>query len=711
MKTRNILALALVLALAMTLLPTVAIGSADSDFTIENGTLTKYTGPGGDVVIPEGVTAIKKWAFIGRANLTSVTIPASVTSISGNPFPLCSSLQTISVAEGNTRYIIQDGALLNREGTELIAVPGTREGTYTVPEGVSTIADAAFEGCAGLHDISLPSSLEHISAFAFSECTGLTTLTIPANVTFIDYDAFVDCSGLESIFTADGQTHYISQDGVLFSKDQKTLAVYPAGKTTAHYTIPDGVTCIDDSAFYRRGNLVGVTIPESVTTINYCAFAECNSLTEVTIPGSVTTVGFMAFENCEGLERVTISEGVTALDFAAFGGCQSLTDVVLPASLTTIDDQVFADCTNLASVTIPQNVTALGQEVFMSCTGLKTAKVLSKTVTFKDRVFSSSAWNSPDLTVYGYAGSTTETFCKENKIPFDLLENAPADPAPTPTPTPTPSPTPTSTPTPTPSPSLTPTPTPTPTPSPSPTPTSTPTPTPTPTPSPSPAPTPTPTPTPSPSPTSSPTPTPTPTPSPSPTPSKAPGSSRPSGGRGGSGATIKPAKTEAPAMGQFIDVVQGSWYESGVSFVVEKGLFQGVAPSQFAPNANMTRAMFMTVLARLDGQDTAGGAAWYAKGMDWAMDNGISDGTMPQSNITREQMVTMLYRYAKASAGTADLSAFADGAKVSAWARDAVAWAVGRDILTGKGGRRLDPQGTATRAEAAAILRRFVEKK
>ena len=186
---------------------------------------------------------------------------------------------------------------------------------------------------------------------------------------------------------------------------------------------------------------------------------------------------------------------------------------------------------------------------------------------------------------------------------------------------------------------------------------------------------------------------------------------------GGGGSSSRPSSrpstttpTTKPASELFTDVAKDAWYESGVTYVVDKGLFKGVAEGVFAPNNNMTRAMLMTVLARLDGQNTEGGDTWYAKGMAWAMEKEISDGTMPESNITREQMVTMLYRYAKAGKAEGGLSAFVDGDSVSDWAKEAVTWAVNLGILKGKDGQRLDPQGTATRAEVATILQRFVEK-
>lgn len=194
------------------------------------------------------------------------------------------------------------------------------------------------------------------------------------------------------------------------------------------------------------------------------------------------------------------------------------------------------------------------------------------------------------------------------------------------------------------------------------------------------------------------------------------GGSSSGGGSGGSSEPAtkpdepqEPTEITKPASEVYTDVAKDSWYEDGVTFVTEKGLFNGVAQGVFAPDTNMTRAMLMTVLARLDGQDTDSGETWYAQGMRWAMEEGISDGTMPERNVTREQLVTMLYRYAKAAQTQETLEDFVDGDSVSAWAKEAMTWAVVNGIVTGKDGKRLDPQGTATRAEVATILQRFME--
>ena len=174
-------------------------------------------------------------------------------------------------------------------------------------------------------------------------------------------------------------------------------------------------------------------------------------------------------------------------------------------------------------------------------------------------------------------------------------------------------------------------------------------------------------------------------------------------------ADTKPSDIGA-ASARFADVEAGSWYEAAVGYVVDAGLFNGTGEREFSPNQGMTRAMLMTVLARLDGVDTSGGANWYDKGMTWAVALGISDGTMPESGITREQFATMLYRYAK-SKGLAiaaeELTGYSDAGEISSWAREAVTWAVGAGIITGMTETTLVPSGYSTRAQVATMLMRF----
>ena len=174
--------------------------------------------------------------------------------------------------------------------------------------------------------------------------------------------------------------------------------------------------------------------------------------------------------------------------------------------------------------------------------------------------------------------------------------------------------------------------------------------------------------------------------------------------------TLTPIFERQPAQNvSFDDVKPTEWYADAVRCVVEKGLMSGTGTDAFSPDGTTTRGMLMTILARYAGADTTGGASWYEKGMAWAQSAGISDGRAPEAGITREQLVTMLYRYADVPEAGGTLDAFADADTVSSYAVDAMRWAAANGIVNGSYGR-LNPQGNATRAQAAAMLMRFCEK-
>ncbi len=174
----------------------------------------------------------------------------------------------------------------------------------------------------------------------------------------------------------------------------------------------------------------------------------------------------------------------------------------------------------------------------------------------------------------------------------------------------------------------------------------------------------------------------------------------------------QPQEPEAPQAPAFADVPAGCWYESAVAAVCEKGLMTGTSAEHFSPMADTSRGMIVTILARMDGVDTAAGETWYSAGQAWAIQAGISDGTNMAGSITREQLAAMLYRYAQskglAVSAAAQLDAYADSASVSSWARSAMEWAVGAGLIQGSAGQ-LAPQGTAMRAETAVILARFAQ--
>ena len=176
----------------------------------------------------------------------------------------------------------------------------------------------------------------------------------------------------------------------------------------------------------------------------------------------------------------------------------------------------------------------------------------------------------------------------------------------------------------------------------------------------------------------------------------------------------EPEEPEVPAF-PFYDVPTSAWYYTAVKYVYDNKLMDGVDTYVFAPNDTLTRAMVWTIIARMSGVDTTGGANWYAKAQEWVVVNGISDGENPTAAITREQLVTMLYRYAQikgydVSVGeNTNILSYVDATSISEYAVAAFQWACGSGLTEGDENGALTPLATATRAQAAAMIMRFCQ--
>ena len=300
------------------------------------------------VNIPNSVTSIGRWAFCNCFSMTSVALGSGVATIGEEAFASCGDLTSITVAAANPNYKSEGGVLLTKDGKTLIRYPSGKNGAfYAVPAGVTAI-----------------------SAYAFDNCYWLTTITIPGSVTSIGNAAFIACFSLTSITVAADNPSYKSVDGVLLTKDGKTLILYPEGKSGTSYTIPNGVTTIGDEAFWYCEKLTSIVIPDSVTSIGDSAFTSCTALTAVTIGSGVTSIGDSAFSGCTALAAVTIGSGVTSIGFYAFGYCTALTSIVIPYSVNFIDQGMFYGCTALTSIVIPISVTSISWNAFKNCTKL-----------------------------------------------------------------------------------------------------------------------------------------------------------------------------------------------------------------------------------------------------------------------------------------------------------------------------------------------------
>ncbi|MBR2366077.1 MAG: leucine-rich repeat protein [Oscillospiraceae bacterium] len=222
-----------------------------------------------------------------------------------------------------------------------------------IPNGVTCIGAHAFTGCRTLSSVVVPDSVTDIEEYAFSARHKLTKVLIGKNVTRIEPDAFFDCCALTEFSVASSNKAYSSVDGVLFNKDKTSLIRFPPA-FSGTYTIPRGVTHIEDAAF-SGCCAAKVIIPDGITKIENRTFDGCKVLTSIQLPRNLTIIERAAFRNCLALERFTVPEGVTSIGAEAFGGCSSLTSIIVPDSVTNIGGWAFRGCNSLREFVVPQN--------------------------------------------------------------------------------------------------------------------------------------------------------------------------------------------------------------------------------------------------------------------------------------------------------------------------------------------------------------------
>ena len=376
-------------------------------FQARTGAFNNYTQLT-SVTIPESITSLGTKTFSSCTNLTTVIIHASIPGITASVFSGCTALTTVNIPE--TVTTIGASAFNGCSSLESIDIPENVTSILTsafsgcsslksiiIPEGVTSIGNNAFSGCTSLTSINIPEAVIDIGSGAFSNCTELTSINIPQKLTSIDSGTFFGCTGLKSI------------------------------------NIPESVTSILTSAFNGCSGLRSIDIPKSVTYIGDNAFKDCSGLTSITIPEAVTSIGQYTFDGCSALDEITVlaitppvvtsdnsfsnydvtlkiysisaeayknadvwhnfsnineieaftyefdpSSKTAILTGTVIGN--SLTEkLVIPSSvifegetytITAIGDNAFAGYSGIPSVTIPESITTIGGSAFSGCTGL-----------------------------------------------------------------------------------------------------------------------------------------------------------------------------------------------------------------------------------------------------------------------------------------------------------------------------------------------------
>lgn len=368
------------------------------------------------------VNSIGDSAFKDCIEMTSVTIPESITSIGTDAFKGCTALKYIYYTGDIAKWCEISGIpnLLSygSYGKELYINGKKVEGELIIPKGVVSLKYGAFYNCSGLTRVSIPDSVKSIGNLAFYGCSSLTSVTIGNGVTDIGESAFAWCRGLTSITIPNGvmsigENAFFGCDklasisipdsvtsigsnvfyGTAWYDNQPEGLVY-AGKVAYKYkglmqnntslTLKSGTHSISSHAFVGCSGLTSIAILDGVTSIGDSAFSGCSDLTSITISNSVTYIGLCAFAYCDSLQKIYISNIVSWCNISGldnlmeygssnkrlFVNNELVTSVKIPDGVKSIPASAFYNFSDLTSVTIPDSVTNIGSSIFYGCTDL-----------------------------------------------------------------------------------------------------------------------------------------------------------------------------------------------------------------------------------------------------------------------------------------------------------------------------------------------------
>ena len=671
------------------------------------------------------VTRIDIGAFYGYNQIASIFIPDNIMNISNAAFDPSSYIREINVSSDNTNFSSVDGVLFDKDKTVIIKYPSIKtignsiSDFYIIPESVESIGAHAFSYCNALKSITIPDSTTTIGDYAFYSCWGLTSITIPKEVAYIGNMAFYWCKNLLEIRVNPDNSNYLSLDGVLFDKDEANLIQYPSSKPGNHYLIPNSVESIGDGAFGGNNNLMSVNIPDSVISIGNQAFWNIQTLISVTVGYNVESIGYYAFGSCYNLANIFITDTVATIGMEAFRGCGMLTINAPKDSVAqkyAVDNNIqwlewlMENSVIITVITITGGTAfgggayAEGEEVILSAlsnsdfqfvgwyennvkipdvnaiytftaTANRTLEAhfiamcaISVTATTGGTVsgggscaigesvtliatpnsnYEFDGWYEMGIKIPNAGAMYIFTANRNRTIEARFISTSSNSNLPNDSKTPLPT---------------------------------------------------------------------------------ATGITEPEVPLDSGGQT-----NTQPLISHFTDINESVWYYDDVMYVYKNELMNGISETVFSPDSTLSRAMIVTILWRNEGSPDVEGVygefadvaqgSWYETAVGWAIKNeivkGYGEGLFgPNDPITRQDLAVILERYMSFIGSELNVSdqwiEFADEADISSYAMNAIQTLNKLSIINGIGTNSdgksiIDPKGTATRAQAAALLHRFVE--
>lgn len=632
------------------------------------------------IILPDSLREIGDYAFAEQPKLKEVVLPEGLEDISSNnTFYHCDSLTELSLPS----------TLRDISGSSVFSCIGITE--LVLPDGLQDISgDYIFSSCKKLNKVLFSSGIKKISGnHIFSYCDALSSLELPKDLELISGSWNFACTSIEKL-TLPVMLQEIQGEDNFYACEKLSEVVLPAG-----------LRILGDGSFGSCTSLEKIQLPASLIKLNSGTFSGCSELKHIEIPEKVTSIGSSCFAGCENLTELELPVELQTIGDSCFAGCNGLEAINLPVGLQSIGSYAFA-CTGITELSVPQTVTSWG-DCPIGVTRGDRGYVYDTSRTYViyfagDLPEWEGIYGLPNMTnLYCYFPRDNTTWTENLRYLMDgpaffrihwlaadvslpesleltvgckqqLTEAVqPAE-----------------------DPNL-------------------------------------------PLTWSSSDETVVQVDETGMLTGVAPGTAviTASAGGGAYSARCRVTVLEGSAP-HYEDVPEDAWYYEAVQYTSEHGLFQGITETKFGPHITMTRGMLVTVLYRLEGEPAVDGQTqpftdvdagrYYGDAITWAANSGVVNGVTdtrfaPEAAVTREQMVTILYRYAGLEGADvtakADLESFPDHDQVKPYARDAFSWAVGAGIIQGNsngGVTTLSPRNSATRAQVAAVLMRYLEQ-
>ena len=388
-------------------------------------------------VVPDGVRVLCEDAFANNVSLTEIVLPESLQSVSGGAFEYCASLKSLRIPDGVTA--------VHREAFSGCCALESID----MPQSVTLIGSRAFWGCGSLSEIVLPASLQTLGKESFGCCVSLKSIRIPESVVELGVpvpqlpgekigDVFPACSSLVSIDVEEGNTSFKSVDGVLFSKDGKTLIRCPEAKVADVYAVPESVATIEDGAFSNCQTIKEIVVSDNVKSVGTGAFWNCVGLRSLTLPKDLERTPdkpetfthidqlLSILRGTDELASINVAEGdgvFSSKDGVLFSNDGSVLvkypnkkdceNYVVPDSVRSIESGAFGGCSGLRTISIHKDVVNIGKSAFSGCSRLTEIEVAEDNPQYRSIdgvLFKTDGVGNPTVLIKYPSGMSTESY-------------------------------------------------------------------------------------------------------------------------------------------------------------------------------------------------------------------------------------------------------------------------------------------------------------